>query len=285
MTHTNIKTDSDSRFAHLGTPGRVWAVSAIHGELNRLEKLHDHLFERIRPGDRIIYLGNYLGHGNAPCAVIDELLTFRRMVLAMPGMLVDDLVYLRGNQEEMWQKTLQLHFSPNPVDDFVWMLGNGVASTLEDYGFDAHDGIEAAREGCVALARWTGKIRQRIRSKPGHEIFQTHLKRAGHTNVPTPHPETIPDAPAPMLFVNAGINPSENLERQGDSFWWSRHDFQDITREYDPFKRVIRGYDPKHKGMHINCVTATIDGGCGFGGSLVAAGFDQEANVIDILDI
>jgi len=280
MTHDKQIQDSvatDSRFARMGQPSRIWAISAIHGELNRLEKLHDHLFERISPGDRIIYLGNYLGYGSAPCAVIDEILTFRRMVLAMPGMMVDDIVYLRGNQEEMWNKTLQLHFSPTPIDDFIWMLGNGLASTLEDYGFSAHDGIEAARDGCVALAKWTGQIRNTIRSKPGHDIFQMHLRRAGHTSKSA--------SPAPMLFVNAGINPHETLEQQGDQFWWSANDLNDLTREYDPFKRVIRGYDPKHKGVNINCVTATIDGGCGFGGSLIAAGFDADSNVIDMIDI
>jgi serine/threonine protein phosphatase 1 len=53
----------------------------------------------IRPGDRIIYLGNYSGYGPSPVKTLEELLTFRRMVLSIPGMLCKDIVYLRGAQE------------------------------------------------------------------------------------------------------------------------------------------------------------------------------------------
>ena len=40
---------------------RVWAVEAVNGDLNRLKVLHGLLEERFRAGDRLIYLGNYLG--------------------------------------------------------------------------------------------------------------------------------------------------------------------------------------------------------------------------------
>lgn len=259
----------------LGTPGRIWAVSAIHGETDRLTALHDAILERIRPGDRIVYHGNYTGYNQQAVACMDELLTFRRLVLSMPGMMCKDMVYLRGAQEEMWQKLLQLQFAPDPTGVLLWMLGNGISDTLYSYGLSPHDGIEACQTGIMGLSRWTTKIREAIRRHPGHEIFGTQLLRAAHTNS---------DAPCPMLFVHSGIDASKSLDEQGDQFWWAGQKFSEIQIAYDPYKKVIRGYDPDHKGVMVNCVTASIDGGCGFGGSLVCAGIDAHGEIFETLE-
>jgi serine/threonine protein phosphatase 1 len=87
-----------------------------------------------------------------------------------------------------------------------------------------------------------------------------------------------------MLFVHAGIDPTRSLEAQEGSFWWAGKQFNQIELEYAPFHKVIRGFDPDHNGMRINCVTATIDGGCGFGGALVCAGFDNKAAIFDLIE-
>ncbi len=265
----------DSRFLSLGTPRRIWAVSAIHAEADRLAALHDDLYCHIQPGDRIVYHGNYLGYGGAPAATIDELLTFRRLVLAIPGMQPEDIVYLRGEQEEMWQKLMQLQFAPNPAEILLWMLGKGLSNTLYSYGLSPHDGIVAAQEGVMSLTRWTGKVREAVRRRPGHDIFGTVLRRAAYTDQATD---------CPLLFVNAGIDPAAPLEKQGDNFWWCRDDFNRIELPYQPFQKVIRGFDPHHRGLNINCVTATIDGGCGFGGSLVCAGFEPDGTLADMFE-
>lgn len=265
----------DSRFLSIGTPKRIWAISAIHGEAARLMDLHDSLLDYIEPGDRIIYHGNYIGYGPQPCETIDELLTFRRLVLSIPGMKAEDIIYLRGGQEEMWQKLMQLQFAPNPSDVLLWMLGKGMSNTLASYGISPHEGIIAAQEGVMSLTRWTGRVRDAVRARPGHDIFSTVLRRAAFTPVETG---------CPLLFVHAGINPDHTLENQGDSFWWCKRDFNTIYMPYEPFQKVIRGFDPDHRGMNINCVTATIDGGCGFGGALVGAAFDQQGNVLEMLE-
>ena len=265
----------DSRFLSLGAPKRIWTISAVHGEAARLMDLHDNLLDFIEPGDRIVYHGNYIGYGPQPVETIDELLTFRRLVLSIPGMMPDDIVYLRGGQEEMWQKLMQLQFAQRPTDVLLWMLSKGMAGTLASYGISPHDGIVAAQEGVMSLTRWTGKIREAVRRRPGHDIFSTVLRRAAFTPV---------EGDYPLLFVHAGINPSQTLETQRDSFWWAGNDFNAIHVPYMPFQKVVRGFDPKHRGLNLNCVTATIDGGCGFGGALVCAGFDTEGNVLEILE-
>ncbi len=267
--------DKDSHLASLGSPKNIWAISAIHGETDKLIRLHDALFERIRPGDKIVYLGNYAGYGEHAAETIDEILTFRRLVLAQPAMMPHDLIYLKGAQEEMWQKLLQIQFAPNPGDVLLWMLGNGLSNTLYSYGLSPHDGIEACREGVMGLTRWTGTIRETVRQRPGHETFGTHLIRAAHT---------AEDHSYPMLFVHAGLDAGKELDDQGDSFWWGNQTFEDMDEPYRPYQKVVRGFDPGHGGIKMNCITATIDGGCGFGGTLTCAGFDKSGEVIEILE-
>lgn len=272
ITVTNLA--SDMRFASLGTARRIWAISAIHGEADRLMDLHDQLFQVIRPGDRVVYMGNYMGHGEAPCETLDEMLTFRRSVLALPGMMPQDFIYLRGHQEEMWEKLQQLQFAPNPKAVLMWMLNNGISSTLESYHVNPNEGLRMAGEGVMSLTRWTASIRSAIRRKPGHDIFQCQLRRAAFTT---------PDDSHPILFVHAGVNPDRPLQDQGDALWWGGQNFSAITHPYAPFSKVIRGFDPNHAGLHINCVTTTIDGGCGFGGDLICAGFESNGEIFGLL--
>ncbi|MCB1531477.1 MAG: hypothetical protein KDJ35_01275 [Alphaproteobacteria bacterium] len=237
--------------------------------------VHDALLERFEVGDKLVYLGNYTGHGTQSAACVDEILTFRRLIMSLPGARCSDLSYLRGGQEEMLQKLLQLQFAPNPSGVFLWMLSNGLSATLQSYGLCHHDGLEACQQGIMSITKWTGEVRARIRARAGHDIFSTVLSRAAFTEE---------SALYPMLFVNAGIDTAKALDEQGDCLWWSGTDFVDIHDAYDPFKKVVRGYDPQHKGLYLNCVTATLDGGCGFGGELVCAGFSQQGEVFELLE-
>jgi serine/threonine protein phosphatase 1 len=262
-------------FRSLGSPHRVWAISAVHGETERLMGIHDAIYERFETGDKLVYLGNYTGHGEDAVGCIDEILSFRRMLLARKGIMCKDLVYLRGAQEEMWQKLLQLQFAPDPANVLLWMLGNGLNNTLRSYGHSPHDGLEACRGGVMAITKWTNTIREAVKSKPGHDIFNMQLLRAAHTDESNNRP---------ILFVHAGVNVNRPITEQSDHFWWAGQTFHTIQSPYEPFSKVIRGYDPDHKGVNLNCVTATIDGGCGFGGSLVGAGFDGNGDIFEILE-
>lgn len=266
---------SDPRFALMGKPRRIWAISAMHAEARRLMTLHDLLYPMIRPGDRLVYLGNYTGYGNDPVGTINEILTFRRMVMALPGMMVNDISYLRGSQEEMWQKLLQIQFAPNPAEVLNWMYDNGLSQTLEAYNIDPRQGQIAAAEGVMSLTKWTAKIRDALRRHPGHDIFSTHHRRAAYTSEQTEYP---------MLFVHTGLNPERPLHDQGDSFWWGGKQFDGINIPYNPFQKVVRGYDAERRGVHLNCVTATLDGGCGFGGTLVCAGFTPLGDIFELIE-
>ena len=164
--------------ASLKSYSRVWAVAAVNGELDRLRALHGLLEEKFLEGDRLVYLGNYLGGSSATVGLLDELLLVRRAFLARFRLLDRDIVYLRGRQEEMWQKLLQLHLAQDPAAVLEWVLPQGVEFTLKAYGGNPDQGRMWCRDGAQALARWTGSLRDAVRSRPGHGHFFASLKRA-----------------------------------------------------------------------------------------------------------
>ena len=266
-------TPDSGKFANLGRPRRIWAIGAIHGEVDRLAVLHEHIAARFRPGDRLVYLGNAIGRGSATGETIDELLEFRRSLLALPGALVTDAVYLRGAQEEMWQKLLQLQFAPNPGDVLSWMLSQGVDQTLSCYGGRIQDGMVAARTGAVQLTRWTNGLREAMRARPGHPNLFAALKRAAMTEG------------GGVLLVSAGIDVRRPLAAQGDSFWWGSADFHQIDSPYEGFSRIVRGYDGGAGGVEVGERTVTLDGGCGRGGTLAAGLFEPDGGILDILEV
>lgn len=145
-----------------------------------LQNIHDHVFSRFKPGDRLVYLGNYTGFGMHSVETVDEILSFRRALMAMEGVRASDIVYLRGAQEEMLQKLLQVQFAPNPRLVIEWLLNNGMAQTLESYGICLHTLWRVAGEGVVQLSRWTGYLRNMMRRFPGHETFSGQYVRAAY---------------------------------------------------------------------------------------------------------
>jgi hypothetical protein len=277
---------SDPRkFAELGRPRRIWAIGAIHGEVDRLAALHDDLGQRFQPGDRLVYLGNYGGRGPHVRATLDELLAFRRALLSIRGVIVTDLAYLRGTQEEMWQKLLQLQFAPNPGEVLGWMLAQGIDATLHAYGGDPAQGLAAARDGAVALTRWTNQLRAAQRAAPGHDALATALRRAAYTAPALPPPGELPFHTGPVLFVHSGIDPSRPLAAQGDSFWWGGAGFARLAEPYAGYAKLVRGFDPARGGLQVTPHTVTLDSGCGFGGRLSAGCFDASGELLELVEV
>lgn len=262
---------ADSKFARLRRAARIWAVPAIHGDAARLQAVHGALETRFAPGDRLVYLGNYFGHGAQIVAAVDELLRFRRLILARPLMFAYDIVYLRGGQEEMWQKMLQLQFAVNPRQVFDWMLGQGVEATIRAYGGDPARGRLAMGGGPVAIGRWTGELRQRMAAQAGHQALMSILRRAAHTD------------DGNLLFVHAGLDPARPLAEQGDRLWWGHAGWASISSPYSGFARVVRGLgrgaeaDPSDYAL-------TLDAGCGSGGPLIAACLSPAGDILEHIE-
>jgi serine/threonine protein phosphatase 1 len=260
------------KFAVLRRCRRIWAVAAIHGEAARLDALHGALEQRFQPGDRLVYLGNYLGRGQAVTLTVDALLAFRRALIARPGVFAADVAYLRGSQEEMWQKLLQLQFAPNPREVLDWMLAQGVGATLAAYGGQVAQGAACAREGALALTKWTSALRAAMQAHPGHYLLMSALRRAAYTD------------DGGLLFVHAGLDPDRPLSAQSDSLWWGTGGFARLDRPYGNFAKVVRGFDRAHPGLESAAFTLTVDGGCGFGGPLLAVCLDAKGDVVDLIE-
>jgi hypothetical protein len=268
-----MATKDTVKFARLGHPGRIWAIGSVHAEAERLAVLHDTILERLRTRDRLVYLGNLIGRGPQVPETVAEALRFRRVALSLPGWVAGDIVFLRGQQEEMWQKLLQLQFAHNPSKVLDWMAAQGVEATLEAYGGRLADGRAAARDGAVQLTRWTNGLRERMRGFDGHTALFAALKRAAFTDPPG------------VLLVSAGLDMGQPLDAQGDQFWWGGGRFNDASEGYDGHGRLVRGFDPVGGGLCVGPVAATIDGNCGRGGTLLAGLFAADGEVLDVLEV
>ena len=270
----NGDASEPSYIAVLPAGERIWAVPSIHGEASQLKALHRVIGENFKPGrDRIIYLGNYLGYGAAIAGTMDEILRFRRQLLMLPGTEAEDLVYLRGAQEEMWSKLLKLQMASDPLSALQWMMTHGVQATLEAYGGSSAEGERKCREGTMAITKWAGALRKNMQANPGHFELMTSLSRAAHTS------------DRGILFVHASIDPSRPLSMQGDIFWWDNETFERINRPYQAFKKVVRGYDHKRRGPTLDRdFRVTLDSGCGFGGPLVGAALDPAGAVLQVIE-
>lgn len=260
------------KFAILKKPGRIWAVSPVHGDLARLQALHAYIEEQFQITDRLVYLGGFLGRGPDVAGTVDELIGFRRRVLARRHMFPEDIVYLRGQQEEIWSKLLQIQFAPNPREVLPWMLQQGVGPTITAYGGDPAEGIIHCREGAIAITRWTNSLRAAQYARPGHAALMTAIRRAAYTDN------------LGLLFVHAGIDPDRPLSAQGDSLWWGGQGFGQLDHPYGEFLKVVRGFDRNHGGPAAGAFTLTLDGGCGYGGKALAALLDPKGDLLDLVE-
>jgi hypothetical protein len=259
---------SREKFAQLRDARRVWAVGAIHGESRRLARVHDLIGERFYRGDRLVYLGNYLGHGEDVHATLDELLDFRRRVLGRPHGFACDVVYLRGAQEEMWQKLLQLQFAPNPGEVLAWMVRAGVEATVRAYGGDMRQGFAATRDGPRTITRWTSALRSAMNAADGHSTLFAALRHAAFSDTG-------------LLFVHAGLDPRRALTVQGDAFWWSAVDILELKAPYGNFGRIVRGFDEDRRGVVETPFAVSVDAGAGRGGRLQAVCIAADGQVVD----
>ena len=232
---------------NLGCPRNIWAVSAPDGDVEALNRIHEVIWRGFKPGDKVIYHGNYLGN---PARVdnpdaIDAINLFAHALQNNAAAGPQDIICLKGQREELWLKTLQLQFANKPHDVLEWLLSRGMEGILNHYGSSGEEGFAACRGGIIPLTRWTGYLRQRMYEKSGHAAFYHGLKDAAYTR-------PSDGGSAPMLFVHSGIDPAKPLESQEDNFWWGGRKLNRLERNYSGFRYIVRGYDPQGQGALIS---------------------------------
>ena len=266
----------NEKFADLGNPRRVWAVAAIHGEIDRLVALHDHLATRFATRDRLVYLGNYVGVGGRNnAAVYQELMAFRAALMTKAGVEPHDIVHLRGPTEEAWQRLMRLQFAPVPSQALEKHLAAGVEAYLHLYGFSLTEARSIACAGSVSITHWTNHLRKAQRTHDSHEAFTFSMRRAA-TTVP------VSCGGQRLLFVPAGFDAARSLEDQGDNFWYGPALFRSSG---STFTRVVRGFDPADNGVNTEGSAMTLDDGCGRGGALLCGCFTEDGKLLEVVAI
>lgn len=260
-------------FAIIPEKKRVWVVSAPAGDAVRLRFLHKKIATEFKVGDVVVYLGNLMGPGPDTVKTIDEALLFRRALISIPGVSQNDVIYLRGQQEEMFHRLMQIQFAKNPVDVYEWMLARGLKQILLSYGIDPDEGKRILPQGVVAMSRWTTALRKAQQEHDGHIDYMAELKHAAYTS------------DNELLMVHFGINHDVSLQLQGDAFWWGGTLPFVRPYPYMGFKRVVRNFPSNQKTgvLSVPYYTTLVSGG-GFDAPIYCILFDEKHQQCLVLD-
>ncbi len=224
----------DTRFSVINKKSRIWAFGSIHSDYKRLKVLHSVIFDAISPMDYFIYMGNIIGMNEGAKETFAEILEFKQKIKEKYPEITDkNFIFLRGLQEEMWQKTLYIHLSDKDDKVFNYIVDKGVDGTLKSYGFSHEEGYDIIEKGAVATSAWTEKIREEFYKDSGYKEIFSNLKHAVYTEDKS------------ILFVSAGIDHKKTLEQNKDEFWWGGRNFIQ-EKSYQDFNVVVRGFAPDH---------------------------------------
>ena len=158
----------------------------------------------------------------------------------------EEIVFLRGAQEEMFLKLIQLQIAPNPEDIVNWMFDHGVDKTIQSYGFSKEEIQKIASQGTISISKWTSKLNSILSSIAGHKDYFSNLKHAAFSSSKK------------ILFVNRGVDVSRPLSAQNDCFWWGYQNFSEINKPYGSFCRIVRGYQSEHLNNLENIKSKTV---------------------------
>ncbi len=281
--HAVPRLKGDERLAPLGRPQRLWVIGSLYGRYGALCQLHDILTYKIRPKDRIIYLGNYLGEhshwtGEGP-ALIDELITFRNAVISIPGFFVGDVTFLHGRGEDLLQEALRLPFQKNPGQWLMEAKRYGLEWYTSAYGgFGIED---VAQAGLIGMNKWNHQIKQMMGQYVGHTEFFKELKTAAYTQYRRKQND--------MAFVPAGLHPHYSLNVQHELLCWPEEDIHTLTA-YQPFARIVRGQALRQITPEPNRYVLTLDDGRSsaggeIGGALYAACISYQGHILEWFEL
>ena len=221
---------NQSQFLELKFSKKIWAVGSIHSHFDSFESIKKLILNNFSNGDRLIFLGNIIGFGENSKETLSSVISMRNQLLSKFFLKSEDVVFLRGAQEEMFLKLLQLQTAPNPYDIVKWMFEHGVDKTTNSYGFNTEEITNVSTQGTLSISRWTAKLNRVISDFPGHKEYFSNLYHAAFSDTKK------------ILFVNRGVDVSRPLSAQNDCFWWGYQNFSKLNQPYNTFKKIVRGY-------------------------------------------
>ncbi len=222
---------TQSRFVELKYSKKIWAVGSIHSHFDSFNSIKKYILKHFIYGDKLVFLGNIVGFGKHSTETLSSVINLRNHLLSNFILKTQDIVFLRGAQEEMFLKLLQLQTAPNPQDIVQWMFEHGVDKTANSYGFSTEEIIDVSNQGTLSISRWTTKLNKIIDKFPGHKEYFSNLYHAAFSDTKK------------ILFVNRGVDISRPLSAQSDCFWWGYQNFSKLNKPYSTFVKIVRGYE------------------------------------------
>ena len=241
--------NTESNFVELRDSSKIWAIGSIHSNIDSFNGIKDFILNNFEENDKLIFLGNIIGLGESSKESITSVVDLRFKLMSKFRLKPDSIIFLRGAQEEMFSKILQLQIAPNPTEIINWMFDHGVDKTLNSYGFTNNEVIDIASSGTVTISKWTSKLNKLILQNEGHKDYFLCLKHAAFS------------ASKKILFVNRGVDITRPLSAQNDCFWWGYQNFSKINKPYNSFLRIVRGYQSNKNNnleMSKNKVICTL---------------------------
>ena len=164
-----------NKFLELKNANKIWAIGSLHSSLDSFYSIKKYILSNFESGDKLIFLGNVIGFGNKSKEIITEVLKLRFKLMAKYNLKNEDIVFLRGAQEEMFCKLLQLHIAPNPSEILDWIFSHGVDQTLVSYNFEPDQFRDISTQGTIQINKLTSKLNKKISETPGHKEFSCLL--------------------------------------------------------------------------------------------------------------
>ena len=232
--------NNTGNFIELEKSGKLWAIGSIHSNLKSFNSIKKYIINNFNFDDKLVFLGNIIGLGDNSKETLTSVIDLRFSLMSEFKLKPESIVFLRGAQEEMFSKLLQLQLAPNPIEILEWMFEHGVNKTLESYGFSENEIKSLASSGTINISKWTSSLNKSIQDNPGHTEYFLNLKHAAYS-----HTKKI-------LFVNRGVDITRPLSAQNDCFWWGFQNFSTIQNPYNTFLRIVRGYESEHLNQSQN---------------------------------
>ncbi len=223
-----------SNFVELSKSNKIWAIGSIHSNLNSFNSIKNYILENFEMNDKLIFLGNIIGLGKSSKETLTSVIEFRFNLMSKLKLKPESIIFLRGAQEEMFSKLLQLQLAPNPSEIVEWMFEHGVNETIKSYGFSEKEVKNIASSGTLKISKWTSTLNKALYVSPGHVQYFLNLKHAAYSQTKK------------ILFVNRGVDITRPLSAQNDCFWWGFQNFSKIKEPYKTFSRIVRGYESEH---------------------------------------
>jgi len=262
-----------SNFVELKKSNKIWAIGSIHSNLKAFISIKQFILENFKINDKLIFLGNVIGLGDNSKETLDSVIDLRFNLMSKFKLKPDSIVFLRGAQEEMFSKLLQLQLAPNPSEIVEWMFDHGVNGTIKSYGFSENDVKNIASSGTINITKWTTNLNKFLQMNPGHIEYFLNLKHAAYSYTKK------------ILFVNRGVDITRPLSAQNDCFWWGFQNFSTIKQPYKTFLRIVRGYESEHINpleISRNNVVCTLFKQPLSNNSILCGIFNENGEILDL---